>query len=132
MRVLRDSRHEVRPASRNGEVRFHWDDATWDTAIGDAAAMYLVAPDGVPVDPSFVRHTTDRGVRRIVLLSSMAIEAMRDERLMAAEQIVRESGVEWTIVRADWMDQNFDEGFFRHAVMSGRSPCPWATFARHS
>jgi uncharacterized protein YbjT (DUF2867 family) len=125
VQLLRDSGHAVRPASRTSEVRFDWkDDATWDTAIGDARAMYLMAPDGVPVDASFVRHATDRDVGRIVLLSSMAIEAMGDERLMAAEQVVRESGGEWTIIRANWMNQNFDEGFFRDAVMGGALAVP--------
>jgi uncharacterized protein YbjT (DUF2867 family) len=124
-RLLRDAGHEVRPASPSAPVRFDWkDETTWDAAIDGAGAMYLLAPDGVPVDPSFVRRATDRGVRRIVLLSSRGIEAMGDERLMAAERLVRDSGAEWTIVRADWMNQNFDEGFFRDAVMGGQLALP--------
>jgi uncharacterized protein YbjT (DUF2867 family) len=124
-RLLRNSGREVRPASPSAAVPFEWEDeTTWDAAINGAGAMYLMAPDGVPVDPAFIRRATDRGVKRIVLLSSMAIEAMGDERLMAAEQVVRESGAEWTIVRANWMNQNFDEGFFRDAVMGGQLAVP--------
>jgi uncharacterized protein YbjT (DUF2867 family) len=76
------------------------------------------------VDPGFVRLAVDRGVRRIVLLSSRGIEVMGDERPMAAERTVRESGVEWTIVRPDWFNQNFDEGFFRPAVLAGELALP--------
>jgi uncharacterized protein YbjT (DUF2867 family) len=123
--LLGDSGREVRPASPSAAVRFDWEDeATWDGAIDGAGAVYLMAPDGVPVEPAFVSRATDRGVRRIVLLSSRGIEAMGDERLISAEQVVRESGAEWTIVRADWMNQNFDEGFFRDAVMGGQLAVP--------
>jgi uncharacterized protein YbjT (DUF2867 family) len=110
----------VRAASRHGPVRFDWDDpATWAPAVGSARRMFLMAPDGVPVDGDFVRTAADAGVSRIVLLSSRAIEAMGDTRLLDAERIVRESGVPFTIVRADWFDQNFSEGFLADAVRAG-------------
>ena len=122
---LRASTAEVRAASRNGEVRFDWSDrSTWEPALAGVARMYLMAPHEMPVDPSFVSTAVDNGVRHIVLLSSRAIEAMGDERLMGAERTVRESGAEWTIVRPDWFDQNFDEGFFQPAVMAGELALP--------
>jgi uncharacterized protein YbjT (DUF2867 family) len=86
--------------------------------------MYLMAPDGVGVDPSFVLLAVESGVKHILLLSSRAIEAMGDERLMAAERTVRESGADWTIVRSSWFNQNFDEGFFRPAVMADEVALP--------
>ena len=92
--------------------------------MSGATALYLMAPDGVPVDPAFVRLAVDSGVRRIVLLSSGAIEEMGDTRLLDAEGTVRASGAEWTVLRAGWMDQNFDEGFFRDAVLSGELALP--------
>ncbi len=86
--------------------------------------MYLMAPHELPVDPAFVDVAVGAGVRRIVLLSSRAIEVMDDRRLLAAESTVRGSGAEWTIVRPDWFNQNFDEGFFRPAVMAGEFAMP--------
>ena len=76
------------------------------------------------MDPSLVRLAVEQGVRHIVLLSSRGIEAMGDERLLAAERTVRESGADWTIVRPDWFNQNFDEGFFRPAVLAGELALP--------
>jgi uncharacterized protein YbjT (DUF2867 family) len=115
----------VRAASRTGEVRFDWSDAsTWDPAVAGAARMYLMAPDGQAIDPSLVTRAVERGVRHIVLLSSQAIEAMGDERLLAAERTVRESGADWTIVRPSWFNQNFDEGFLHPAVMAGEVSVP--------
>jgi uncharacterized protein YbjT (DUF2867 family) len=122
---LRDSGVEVRAASRHGEVRFDWSDqTTWEPALAGATGVYLMAPDGVPVDPLFVRTAVDAGARRIVLLSSRGIEVMGDERLLAAERTVRESAAEWTILRPDWFDQNFDEGFFHPAVLAGHVALP--------
>lgn len=124
-RQLGDAGAEVRAASRRGDVRFDWTDPeTWMPALAGVAGMYLMAPHGQPVDPGFVRLAVDQGVGRIVLLSSGGIEVMGDQRLMAAERTVRESGAEWTIVRPDWFNQNFDEGFFQPAVLAGELALP--------
>jgi uncharacterized protein YbjT (DUF2867 family) len=122
---LRAVGKEVRAASRHGEVRFDWSDAsTWEPAVAGVTRMYLMAPHELPVDPSFVAAAVDGGVRHIVLLSSSGIEAMGDERLMAAERTARESGAEWTILRPNWFNQNFDEGFFQPAVVAGELSMP--------
>ncbi|MBB6546157.1 NAD(P)H-binding protein [Nonomuraea rubra] len=122
---LRAAGHAVRGASRSGQATFDWSEpGTWEPALSGASALYLMAPDGVPVDPAFVSLAVERGVERIVLLSSGAIEAMGDERLLAAERTVRDSGAEWTILRPSWFNQNFDEGFFRPAIMAGEVLIP--------
>ncbi|SDM57781.1 NAD(P)H-binding protein [Allokutzneria albata] len=123
--LLREAGRSVRAASRSGGVRFDWaDQDTWEPAVAGAAAMYLMAPHELPVDPEFVRCAVDSGVRRLVLLSSMGIEVMGDERLMAAERTVRDSGAEWTIVRPNWFNQNFDEGVFAGAIAAGELAVP--------
>jgi uncharacterized protein YbjT (DUF2867 family) len=130
---LRAGGFAVRAASRSGAVRFDWSDpATWEAAVAGTARMYLMAPHELPVDPSFVRFAVDHGVRHIVLLSSRGIEAMGDERLLAAERTVREAGADWTILRPDWFNQNFDGGFFGPAVRRASSRCRWVTSARRS
>jgi uncharacterized protein YbjT (DUF2867 family) len=122
---LRAAGWAVRAASRHSEVRFDWTDPeTWPPALAGAERMYLMAPDGQPVDPDFVRLAVSHGVRRIVLLSSLAIEAMGDERLLAAERTVAAAGADWTILRAGWFHQNFDEGFFHPAVLAGELALP--------
>ncbi|MFJ6985944.1 MULTISPECIES: SDR family oxidoreductase [unclassified Streptomyces] len=122
---LRDAHHPVRPASRDSEVPFDWhDDTTWEPALTGADRVYLMLPHELPLDPDFVHRAVDTGVRRLVLLSSRAVEEMGDERLMAAERLVRDSGADWTVVRADWFNQNFDEGIFRAAVLDGTLALP--------
>ncbi|MEH1126934.1 NAD(P)H-binding protein [Micromonospora sp. CPCC 206061] len=124
-RRLRAAGAEVRAASRHGEVRFDWSDPeTWQPAVAGASGMYLMAPHEQPIDPAFVQLAVGQGVRHLVLLSSRGIEAMGDERLLAAEHTVRECGADWTILRPDWFNQNFDEGFFQPAIVAGGLALP--------
>ncbi|MER5261285.1 NAD(P)H-binding protein [Actinosynnema sp. NPDC002837] len=117
--------HAVRRASRRGEVRFDWSDpGTWAGALDGVERVYLMAPHELPVEPGFVAEAVARGVRRFVLLSTRGVVEMGDERLLAAERLVRESGVGWTVLRPDWFDQNFDEGFFRPSVLAGELVLP--------
>jgi uncharacterized protein YbjT (DUF2867 family) len=60
-----------------------------------------------------------RGVRRLVLLSARGEEAGRVE-----EEAVRESGAEWTILRAGWLAQAFSESCLRGAVANGEVALP--------
>lgn len=123
--LLRDRGHPARPASRTSATRFDWDAPdTWEEAVTGASALYLMAPEGVPVDPAFVALAVASGVRRIVLLSGSGVEEMDDQRLLGAEQTVRESGAAWTVLRPNWFDQNFDEGFFHPSVMAGEVVLP--------
>lgn len=97
--ALQAQGHVVRAASRGGPVPFDWARRdTWEPAVAGTDAVWLMAPDGVDIDPEFVRLAVARGVRRLVLLSSGAVEEMGDQRLLSAERIVRTSGAAWTIL----------------------------------
>ncbi|MGY1773274.1 NAD(P)H-binding protein [Blastococcus sp. SYSU D00813] len=127
--ALRRDGHAVRAASRSATgpdaAPFDWArPATWGPALAGATGLYLMAPDGVPVEPDLVAQAVDAGVRRIVLLSSSAVEEMGDQRLLDAERLVRDSGVEWTVLRPNWFDQDFDEGFFAPGVLAGEVLVP--------
>ncbi|GAB7043390.1 MULTISPECIES: SDR family oxidoreductase [Catenuloplanes] len=122
---LRATGAEVRPVSRSTPLRFDWSaPQTWEPALAGGSAMFLMAPDGVPVDQELIALAARAGLRRIVLLSSRSIDVMGDDRLLDAERAVRDGDTEWTIVRADWFDQNFDEGFLRPAVEAGTVAIP--------
>src|SRR5262249_8651523 len=40
------------------------------------------------------------------------------------EQAVRDSGAEWTLVRASWFDQNFSEGYLLDSILDGAVALP--------
>ena len=119
----------VRRASRSGATRFtpfDWDDrATWGAALEGVRAAYIVySPDlAVPAAPAAITAFTElakaKGVRRLVLLSGRG-----EEEAERCERIVQESGLEWTIVRASWFAQNFDEGEFHELVLAGEVTLP--------
>ncbi|WP_432489107.1 NmrA family NAD(P)-binding protein [Kineococcus sp. SYSU DK018] len=118
---LRAKGQDVRAGSRSTEPRFDWEDAsTWEGALRGAEAAYVTYyPDlafpGVPeLIEEFCRVARSVGVRRVVLLSGRG-----EEGAVASEQAVQRSGLEWTVVRCNWFNQNFSESFFLEPVRAG-------------
>lgn len=116
----------VRAGSRSGAPAFDWDDpATWPAALRDVGAVYvsfqpdLVVPGATATIGAFVAQAVASGVRRMVLLSGR-----REALAQQAERLVLDSGLEATIVRCAWFNQNFSEGFLLDAVLSGRVELP--------
>ncbi len=111
----------VRIGSRTAEPPFDWDNpATWQPALRNVAAIYvtyqpdIAFPGAVDAVRAFVNAAVDSGVKRLVLLSGRGEDAAR-----LAEEVIQATGVEWTIVRASFFFQNFDEGFFVDHVRGG-------------
>ena len=116
----------VRIGSRAGEPPFDWaDQSTWAAALTGATSAYVVyKPDIGYADSAaeiatFANRAIDHGVRHLVLLSGRG-----SENALRAEQALRESGADWTIIRASWFAQNFDEGVFRDGVLAGAIAFP--------
>ncbi|GJL98200.1 MAG: NmrA family transcriptional regulator [Hyphobacterium sp.] len=116
----------TRIASRSVSPAFSWSNpAGWPTVLSDVKAVYLsYAPDlAIPGATASIRTFTEAaaaaGVQRIVLLSGRG-----EAEAEACEQIVRDCGLEWTIVRASWFNQNFSEGAFTDMVKSGAINLP--------
>ncbi|MFI1889038.1 NAD(P)H-binding protein [Streptomyces jumonjinensis] len=109
-----------RVASRSGEVRFDWyDEGSWDPALNGVGAVYVVDSQGPGAGDevrAFAARAAALGVTRLVLLSARIWAEVDHEsgRLLATERAVRESGLEWTILRPSWFNQNFTEetGFY--------------------
>src|SRR4051812_9495778 len=105
----------VRPATRTpreaGQVRFDWADRdTHGPALRGTSAVYLVAPigvvDPVPLVEPFLDEARRQGVRRVVLLSSSAVEEGAPA-LGELHHLVRTTVPEWTVLRPSWFMQNF-------------------------
>lgn len=116
----------VRIASRSALPVFNWDaEQTWDACLLGVSAVYITyAPDlAIPGAKEaielFVSKAKRHGVKRLVLLSGRG-----EEEAQACERIVQNSGVEWTIVRASWFNQNFSEGAFVEMVLNGTITLP--------
>jgi uncharacterized protein YbjT (DUF2867 family) len=119
---------KTRIASRSADVPFDWNDpATWDRALGGVKAAYityapdLAIPGAAEAIQSFVSKAVAHGVQRLVLLSGRG-----EDEAQRCERIVQEAGVDWTIVRAGWFNQNFSEGEFLGMVLDGAITLPAA------
>jgi uncharacterized protein YbjT (DUF2867 family) len=59
------------------------------------------------------------GVERLVLLSGRG-----EPEAQRCEQLVRDSGIEWTLLRASWFCQNFSEGHLLEPILAGEVDLP--------
>ncbi|MFJ6797982.1 NAD(P)H-binding protein [Streptomyces sp. NPDC091268] len=116
----------VRIGSRSGRPPFDWNEpATWGPALEGVDRAYvtyypdLAFPGAAEQVGALAEAAVAAGARRLVLLSGRGEEAA--ER---AENEVKESGADWTIVRAAWFHQNFDESFFLDSVLAGELVLP--------
>lgn len=118
--------HTVRAGSRSSTPPFDWQQPdTWAPALEGVEVAYVsFFPDlAVPGAPAAIEKLTSlakaAGVQRIVLLSGRG-----EANAQRCEGIVRESGLGYTLVRASWFAQNFDEGHLLEPVRSGTVAMP--------
>ena len=118
--------HNVRIGTRSNNPKFDWDDpSTFAPALKGMDRAYIVYyPDlAVPGAKEAITALTEaalkEGLEKVVLLSGKG-ETEAEE----CEQIVANSGLNYTLVRASWFNQNFSEGAFRDYVMAGTLALP--------
>lgn len=116
----------TRRGSRSAFPSFDWNnEANWDECLADVEAAYinyapdLAIPGATDSIQAFVDRAKQHGVKRLVLLSGRG-----EEEAQACERIVQDSGVDWTIVRSSWFNQNFSEGAFVEMVQAGQITLP--------
>lgn len=128
---LRVRGESVRAVSRRSHIRFDWGDTeTWTPALGSVTAVYAVAPPTLGLMPDFIDRATEAGVKKLILLSGRGADIWGTfpygKEMVDAENAVRDSSLEWTIVRATNFNQNFDEGQFHAPLMAGELRLPAA------
>ncbi|WP_425418620.1 NmrA family transcriptional regulator [Oricola indica] len=116
----------VRRGSRSSATPFDWEaPETWAPALRGARAAYvtyfpdLAFPGAVEKLESLCETARDVDVEHLVLLSGRG-----EHHARLGEDVVRNSGIDFTIVRAAWFAQNFSEGYLRDPVLAGVLPMP--------
>jgi uncharacterized protein YbjT (DUF2867 family) len=116
----------TRVGSRSGEPPFDWEDrSTWAGVLQEVGSAYisyypdLAVPGAVETVGSFADLAVASGVRRLVLLAGRG-----EPEAEQAEDAVRASGAELTIVRSTWFAQNFSEDYIREGILSGEVALP--------
>lgn len=125
---LREAGHTVRAVSRSTEIPFDWhDDTTWAAALDGVTAAYLVPPDEPIPAEAFVAAAERAGVRRLVAQSGRRIHVLAEAvgvgpeaiGMYAAQEAVKVSNLEWTVLQANNFNQNFSEGDMLPAILAG-------------
>ena len=117
---------QIRIGSRTAVPSFDWNnESNWDACLKGVTAAYinyapdLAIPGATDSIRAFVERAKQHNVSRLVLLSGRG-----EAEAQACERIVQDSGIDWTVVRASWFNQNFSEGAFVDMVQSGQITLP--------
>ena len=113
--------HQVRIGSRSATPPFDWNrPKEWSAALKGMDKVYicfqpdLAVPGALEAIEELVRQAKIGGIKKIVLLSG---KGEREAEL--CEEVVIHSGIDYTIVRASWFNQNFSESFFLEPIQAG-------------
>lgn len=119
--TLESRGRQVRRGSRSAAIPFDWDDAsTWPAVLDGISAAYvsyfpdIAFPGAVEKIESLTAMARTAGLGRIVLLSGRG-----EHHARLAEDVVRNAGIDFTLVRSAWFAQNFSEGYLRDPVAAG-------------
>ena len=111
----------VRRLARGTTPAFDWTEpGAWPAALAGVDRLYIAFVPDLAVAGSaeamghLVEAAREARVGRLVLLSGRGEDGAR-----AAEQLLLESGIDTTIVRASWFSQNFTEGILADSLASG-------------
>jgi len=116
----------VRIGSRSATPAFDWDNrSSWAAALANVDAVYisyypdLAAPGATDAVRAFSDLAVRSGVRRLVLLSGRG-----EQEAQRCEEIVKQSGVQWTVLRCSWFNQNFSENYLLEPILAGEVALP--------
>ena len=123
---LQERGETVRLGSRSANPAFSWEDPSkWEAVLEDITHLYityqpdLAVPGAYEAVSTLVKLAKEAGVKKIVLLSGKGeTEAQR------CEGIVRDSGIDYTIIQCNWFSQNWSESFLMEPVLEGHVALP--------
>lgn len=123
---LKDRGIDVRAVSRSTTPSFDWQDrSTWRQALEGASAAYVTFQPDLAVAwaaeaiSAFAQTAVEAGVKHIVLLSGRG-----EDGAVLSEKELKAIGVDYTVLRASWFNQNFSEGAFLDGLLQGKLALP--------
>lgn len=117
---------KVRIGGRNSHPAFDWSEPdTWAEALEGIDKVYIVfypdlaVPGALQAIEKLTEMATQAGVQKAVLLSGKG-----EQEAERCEQVVAQSGMDYTLVRASWFSQNFSESFLMEPILAGYVALP--------
>jgi len=116
----------VRVGSRNVQPAFDWHTpAGWHSALQGMDAIYvtyqpdLAVPGAYEAVQELLQQASANNIKKVVLLSGRG-----EHEAQRCEQLLIQSGLNYSIVRCSWFSQNFSESFFLPPVLAGHVALP--------
>jgi len=116
----------VKIGSRSHDPVFDWNEpATYANVLKGIDRVYLVyypdlaVPGARDAIQKFTNEALKQGVEKVVLLSGKG-----EREAEKCEETVANSGLNYTLVRASWFNQNFSESFLMDPVLAGQVALP--------
>lgn len=123
---LKKHGHNVRIGSRSNDPAFEWDHPTsWPKALAGMEKVYisyypdLAVPGALEAIQGLTEAAKAAGVKKLVLLSGKG-----EQEAERCEEVVAQSGLEYTLVRASWFNQNFSESLLLEPILAGHVALP--------
>lgn len=123
---LKQHNQNVRIGARSANPPFDWNDtSTWAKVLEGIDKVYIVYYPDLAVPGAFdaIRGLTAAakraGVQKAVLLSGKG-----EREAERCEEVVANSGLDYTLVRASWFSQNFSESFLLDPILAGHVALP--------
>lgn len=117
----------VRVGSRNAAPAFDWSHPeTWEKALEGIDKVYitfqpdLAVPGAYDAIKALAQKAKEKGVQKLVILSGKG-----ETEAEKCETAVMNSGLDYTVIRASWFNQNFSESFFLDPILSGHVVLPF-------
>lgn len=124
---LQQLRQNVRVGSRSASPAFDWQNpTTWNDTLEGIDKVYITFQPDLAVPGAFeaiqnlASLAKEKGVKKLVLLSGKG-----ETEAEKCEQAVINSGVDYTIIRASWFNQNYSESFFLDPILRGHVVLPF-------
>jgi len=120
--------HQVRIGSRSVQPAFDWNQSyNWSEVLEGIDKVYityqpdLAVPGAKEAITELVKQAKIANVKKLVLLSGKG-----EREAEFCEEIVINSGLDYTIIRASWFNQNFSENFLLEPILEGLVALPQA------
>lgn len=128
VQLLEELGQNIRIGSRSASPAFDWHQPEgWAQALEGIDKVYityqpdLAVPGALQAIEQLVKESKRAHVKKMVILSG---KGEREAQL--CEQVIIQSGLDYTIVRASWFNQNFSENFLLEPVLDGFVALPRA------
>lgn len=116
----------VRLGSRKAQPPFNWDNPEhWSEVLSGIESVYITFQPDLAVPQAFEKIKLFTEIARANKIKKLVLLSGRGEKeAQACEQIIIQSGMDWTILRASWFMQNFSEHFLLDSVLNNEVVLP--------